>query len=100
MGLFDFFTQSTEQTLKECRQHPSKCLAQLMLDGAVIVASYALLTYLLDGRSLQWDRVARFYGLFLFLAFVFRYLDVDFQEQLTRVAGFQLGTKLFLALGP
>ena len=98
MGLLDFFKQSTEQSLKECREHPARCFKQLLVDGLVIIASYALLLYLVDGRTIEWARAAKFYALFLVLAFVFRLLDVDFQEQLTRVAGFQLGTKLYLAL--
>lgn len=98
MGLLDAFRQSTEQSLKECRQHPGRCLRQLLVDGLVIVASYALLLYLVDGKLVDLRRVATFYALFLLLAYAFRALDVDFQEQLTRVAGFQLGTKLFAAL--
>ena len=69
-----------------------------MIDGAVIVLAYAMLLYLVDGASLQPWRAAKFYALFLVLAYALRYLDVDFQEQLTRVAGFQLGTKLFSAM--
>lgn len=98
MGLLDAFRQSTEQTLKECRKHPAKCLRQLAVDGFIIVASYAVLLYAVDGKAVQWRRVATFYALFMMLAFVFHSLDVDYQEQLTRVAGFQLGTKLFAAL--
>lgn len=69
-----------------------------MLDGLLIVFSYALLVYLVDGKHLHYGRAAMFYLLFLVLAYAFRYLDVDFQEQLTRVAGFQIGTKLFSAM--
>lgn len=90
--------RSTEANLKGCAQQPQKCARQLALDGAVIIASHALLVFLLDGKMLEWRRALTFYALFMVLAFAFRMLDVDFQEQLTRVAGFQLGTKLFGAL--
>jgi hypothetical protein len=89
---------STEQAVKECKKDPKKCVRQLLLDGVVIVASYGLLLYLVEGRTLAWTNIARFYAVFLVIAFVFRYLDLDFQEQLTRVAGFQVGTKLFMLL--
>lgn len=89
---------STEHNLQGCKDHPGRCARQLATDGLVIVASYALLAYLVDGKVVQLSRAATFYGLFMLLAFAFRALDVDFQEQLTRVAGFQLGTKLMLAL--
>lgn len=99
MGLLDFLTmKSTEQHLKQCADQPGKCARQLAIDGAVIVMSYAMLLYLLDGKIVEWRRALTFYALFLALAYAFRWLDVDFQEQLTRVAGFQLGTKLFAAL--
>ena len=98
MGFLDLLNKSTEQSVKECRTDPAKCLAQLMADGAVIIASYSLLLYVVDGQMVAWPKALKFYGLFLLLAFVFRYLDLDFQEQLTRVAGFQIGTKLFLAM--
>lgn len=98
MGLFDFLKNSTEQSLENCKEHPKKCLTQLMIDGLVIVLSYGMLVYLVDGRTLCPVKAAKFYVLFLVLAYAFRYLDVDFQEQLTRVAGFQVGTKLFMAM--
>lgn len=89
---------STEQHLKKCKEQPGKCLSQLLLDGVVIIAAYALLLWAVEGGTLQVSKAVKFYVLFIGLAFVLRYLDVDFQEHLTRVAGFQLGTKLFLAL--
>lgn len=98
MGLFDFLKNSTEQSLKECKANPRKCFAQLLLDGLVIIASYGSLVYLVDGKMVDPLKALKFYGLFLVIAYVFRYLDVDFQEQLTRVAGFQVGTKLFMAM--
>lgn len=98
MGCLDILRTSTEKALKDCRQHPRRCFRQLLIDGMVIVLAYAVLVYLVDGASIDPMRAARFYGLFVVMAYVLRYLDVDFQEQLTRVAGFQLGTKLFSAL--
>lgn len=90
---------STEQNLKDCKNNKQKCLTQLLLDGAVIVSSYALLLWLVDDKWMGAARAAKFYALFLALAYLFRYLDVDFQETLTRVAGIQIGTKLFGVLG-
>jgi hypothetical protein len=92
------FTNSTEQTLKECDRHPGKCLRQLLVDGAMIVIAYMVLLYAVDGQALGWRKAGKFYALFLGLAFVFRLLDLDYQDQLTRAAGFQLGSKLFMAL--
>ena len=98
MGLLDVLSKSTEQNLRKCKANPRKCVAQLMLDGLVIIGSYGMLLYLVEGTKLDPRKAAKFYVLFLILAYVFRYLDVDFQENLTRVAGFQIGTKLFMAM--
>lgn len=95
MGIFQ---KSTQQWLKGCKDRPTKCFRQLLVDGAVIISSFSVLSYLVDGTVVQWDRALKFYALFLAVAFVFRYLDVDFQENLTRVAGFQIGSKLFATL--
>jgi hypothetical protein len=97
-SLLDVVRTSTEQHLRQCKDHADKCARQLALDGLVIIASYALLLYLLEGEVVPWRRAATFYALFVALAFVFRWLDLGLYEQLTRVAGFQIGTKLFAAL--
>lgn len=98
MGLLDWITQSTEESLKECKKDPGKCVSQLLLDGAVIILAYALLAYVVDGTILSATKALKFYALFMLLTFVLRWLDVDFQDQITRVAGFQLGTKLFMSM--
>jgi hypothetical protein len=102
MGFLDFLLtplrESTEEAVHQCKEKPGKCARQLLLDGLVIVLAYAFLLYVVEGKVLAWVRGVKFYVLFLFVAFVLRYLDVDFQDQLTRVAGFQLGTKLFAAM--
>lgn len=84
--------------MPECKDDTKKCVSQLALDGVVIVATYALLLWVVDDSVLAWTKALKFYVLYMFLAFVFKYLGVDFQDQLTRVAGIQLGSKLFMAM--
>jgi hypothetical protein len=96
--VYNPFANSTEDALKECREKPAKCLSHLALDAAVIVAAYGFLVWAVDGARLSPTKALKFYALFMVVAFVLRYLDVDFQDQLTRVAGFQIGTKLFMAM--
>lgn len=98
MGLLDILRTPGSQTPVDCKAQPAKCAYQIAVDGAVIVAAYALLVYALDGAVLAWAKALKFYALFFVLAFLLRYVNVDFQEQLTRVAGFQLGTKLFTCM--
>lgn len=98
MGILDVFSVPGSQSPVDCRKEPGKCTAQIVVDGAVIIFAYAVLLYAVEGAMLPWRRALKFYGLFVFLAFLLRYVNVDFQEQLTRVAGFQLGTKLFMSM--
>lgn len=92
------FRESTKESLERCKKDPRKCVRQLFVDGLVIVLGYAFLVYVVEGKVVSPRRALKFYALFIFVAFVLRYLNVDFQDQLTRVAGFQLGTKLFAAM--
>ena len=67
-------------------------------EGLVIIVAYMMLLLVVEGKHLKWQNAAKFYALFVGLSLLFRWLDIELQDQLTRVAGFQLGTKLFFAL--
>lgn len=108
-SLFKPFLSSTQQSTTSraslggppsCRQDPRKCLAQLMMDGLVIICAYAMLTHFIEGKTLDAEKTITFYTLFVGLSFSLKWMDVEFGDQLARVVGFQLGTKLFGALAP
>lgn len=80
-----------------CGGDYTKCVRKAALDGFALVLGYALLMVAVDGKAPRPRSMAKFYGLFIGLALLFRYMDVEV-DQLTRVAGFQLGIKLFQVL--
>jgi hypothetical protein len=80
-----------------CAGDYARCVRKAALDGIVLLLGYALLVFAVDGKLPRGAKVAKFYGLFIALALLFRWMDADV-DQLTRVAGFQLGVKLFQVL--
>ena len=81
-----------------CRTNPRACFMQLMTDGVALVAAFSLLVYVLDGALPPVGRVLNFYALYVAITFSLKWLDVEFQDQIPRVAGFQIGNKIFTAL--
>lgn len=73
-------------------------MRRTLVDGLAIIVAYAFIVYVTEHRLLSALKVVKFYGLFAALAFLFRLMSVEL-DQLTRVAGFQLGIKLFSVLG-
>ena len=80
-----------------CAGDYARCVRKAALDGLALLLGYALLVAAVDGKPPRARAMAKFYGLFIALALLFRWMDVDV-DQLTRVAGFQLGIKLFQVL--
>ena len=79
---------------QKCDDDLEKCMGKTLVDGLVIVLAYAIVAYAVEGRMLDLTKVVKYYGLFVALAFIFRYVNAD-MNQLTRVAGVQVALKLF-----
>lgn len=78
---------------------PRASLRQVALEALLIVGSYAVLAFMLeDGTSFSLDGIATFLAIFIPISFVLRCADVDYKDQLARVALFQLGVKIFNTL--
>ena len=87
----------------DARKTPLKCLGRVLLDAAVIVGAYAALSFALDkGSSVSLDATATFVAVFVPIAYAIKALDMEYHDQLARVAAFHLGTKVFnvLTMGP
>jgi hypothetical protein len=87
-------TTVDEEVDESCGSNLGACMQRTLLDGAAIVLAYAVIVYVTDGKVLGACKIAKFYALFVALAFMFRFVGADL-DQLTRVAGFQVGLKLF-----
>lgn len=87
-----------EEEEETCGQDLTQCMRRTLVDGVAIIVAYSVIVYATEGKMLSTPAVLKFYGLFVALAFLFRFMNAD-MDQLTRVAGFQLGLKLFGVLG-
>jgi hypothetical protein len=71
-------------------------LQAVVLEALLILGSYAALSFLLDSASaLSLDSTVTFLAVFVPISFLLRCIDVDYKDQLARVAFFQLGVKIF-----
>ena len=81
-----------------CGSDAMHCLKRALVDGAAIIAAYGIILYASDGKVPPWTQIAKFFILYIALVFMFREMGHEL-DQLTRVAGFQLGMKLMGVLG-
>jgi hypothetical protein len=79
-------------------ERPWKCLWRVAMDAVVIVGVYGLLTLLIEERVPRIDALLTFLSLFVPIGFGLHMMKLDYADQLVRVAGFQLGTKIFTTL--
>jgi hypothetical protein len=83
----------------ECWHDPGKSIRRVLLDACVIAGTYAVLALALDkGSSLSLDGTLTFFAAFVPLAFIINVLNLEYSEQLPRVAFFHLATKIFNVL--
>jgi len=82
-----------------CRRDPGKCLRGVLVDATVIAGTYALLALALDtGGSLSWEGSLTFLAVYVPLALTIKAMDLEYSDQLPRVALFHLSTKMFNVL--
>jgi hypothetical protein len=91
-------SQSTQKNTESCRSHPGKCLAQVVFDAFIIVALFALLTRVLNRDAVNVDACITFLAMWIPVNYIFKALDLEYSDQLARVAGWTLGNKLFSIL--
>jgi hypothetical protein len=89
---------STQKNTETCRSHPGKCLGQVCFDGIVIVAIYSLLTWVMNHDAVNTDASLTFLSLWIPVQYLLKALDLEYSDQLARVAGWTLGNKLFSIL--
>lgn len=78
---------------------PRTLLRTALLEACLVLGSFAALSLALDhGASLAPTNAALFLALFVPLSYLLKALDVEYSDQLVRVALFQMGIKLFNVL--
>jgi hypothetical protein len=92
---------------KTCPQHesnkdkhnPSKIFGQVVLDAFILIASYTFVSCVMDScETIHLNGILLFVTVFVPLGMFVRSMEVEYQEQLTRVAFFHLATKIFNAM--
>ena len=91
-------SNSTQKNTESCRSHPGKCLGQVVFDGLVIVAIYAILTWVLNQDVVSADASLTFLSMWIPVNYILKALDLEYSDQLARVAGWTLGNRLFSIL--
>ena len=79
----------------KCKNDPGECLKQVIIDGVVFAALYAALAQLVDKQWPSLDGIVGFVAIWVPVAFFVKVMRLEYADQLARVIGFQLGTKLF-----
>lgn len=80
----------------DCRRKPVTCLRAAAMDAAIIMGVYVALAMALDkGATVSRDGLLTFAAIFVPVGFALRAFDVEYSDQLPRVALFHLATKIF-----
>lgn len=74
------------------------CVRALVREAVVVVALFALLTAVSEGKNVSLRRVGAFLVLYVGIAYFLQAAEIEFADQFTRVVGFQLGSKMFTTL--
>lgn len=82
----------------DCRRKPWTCLRAAVTDAAIIMGVSVVLALALDsskGGGVSREGLLTFAAIFVPLGFALRAFDVEYSDQLPRVALFHLATKIF-----
>lgn len=83
----------------DCRRKPIACLRAAATDAALIMGVYVALAMVLDkGPTVSRDGLLLFAAIFVPVGFALRAFDVEYSDQLPRVALFHLATQIFNVL--
>lgn len=78
---------------------PWESLRAVGIEASLILGAFGLLSLSLDrGATLSWDATVTFLTIFVPISFIMKAIDVDYSDQLARVAMFQMGVKIFNVL--
>jgi hypothetical protein len=94
----DIVQNSTVDHTRTCKEDPGRCLRQIVLDATIFAGMYAILSQLVDKTWPTPDGIAGFISIWIPVAFILKVMQLEYADQLARVIGFQLGTKLFMMM--
>lgn len=95
--------QKIGRTCMSDSPHPRKrdderCLRELAREAIAVTAVFAMLSAFSENADISARRVATFFALYVGVTWFLQKTEFEFAQQMVRVVGFQLGTKLFSVL--
>lgn len=80
---------------KPCRDDPTGCLGRCIKDGLIFVSIFAFVTYSIQDKVVQMDKVITFLSLWIPALFLLRGLHMDILgDQLLRAGGWTMAVKM------
>lgn len=90
--------KSTDSNTANCKVNPGMCLWQCCIDGVVFASLFTAVSFLIDHRAPDVNSIFTFLSIWVPTLFLLKALDLEYSDQLARVAGWSLGSKMFSAL--
>lgn len=95
MLISDLLMSSSDDNTKDCRKNPMACFRQVVIDGMVIVVMFTFLSWHINHELPAPTSLIDFMTVWTPMLFVLKAMDLEYSDQLARVAGWTLGTKVF-----
>jgi hypothetical protein len=87
--------KSTDDNTRNCKQDPTTCLWQCCVDALVFMVLFSVMSVLIDHRRPNVDSLGTFAAVWIPTLFALKILDLEYSDQLARVAGWSLAQKMF-----
>jgi hypothetical protein len=79
----------------DCRRKPWACLRAAVTDAGIIIGVSVALALTVEKTTISREGLITFAAIFVPVGFALRAFDVEYSDQLPRVALFHLATKIF-----
>lgn len=90
--------KSTDENTKNCKDTPNECLWQCIVDAMVFVTMFTSMSFLIDHRGPNINNILTFVSVWIPTLFLLKAMDLEYSDQLARVIGWSLGSKMFSSL--
>ena len=87
--------KSTDENTAKCKLDPNACLWQCCVDAIVFVILFSAMSMLIDHRRPNIDSLVIFLSIWIPTLFFLKAMDLEYSDQLARVAGWTLAQKMF-----
>lgn len=89
---------STDENTAKCKTDPGMCLWQCVIDATIFATLFSAASLVIDHRKPDLDSIFVFLSLWIPVLYLLKSMDLEYSDQLARVAGWSLAQKMFSAL--